>query len=189
MDDVLDPLCRQLGVDFSPGKGFTSKTRSIELLQSARRYGKPLRVFTVSDFDPGGSHMATAISRVIEYYRDIYAPEIEIVVRHLGMQAEWVEKYDLPRAPIEPGENAVSQARIDNFEARHGEGYVELDALEALHPGALTNEIRTLIDSYRDADLRDRLADAEDDASRHANDGWRDATATVRGEIDHIRTE
>lgn len=189
MDDVLDPLCSSLGVDFAPGKGFTSKTRTLEVLLKAREHGKPLRVFTISDFDPGGSHMATAISRHLEYYRDAYAAEVEIVVRHLGMDAEWVGKYDLPRAPIEPGKTAVAQGRIDNFETLHGEGAVELDALEALHPGALDREVRDLIYSYRDADLRDKLDDARGAAQRHVSAAWRATTADVRDEMVRISAE
>lgn len=189
MNDVLEPLCRDLGVDFAAAKGFASKTLAIELLNRARRSGKPLRLFTISDFDPGGSHMATAMARHLEFYRDVFSPETEIVVRHLGMHQEWVAKYDLPRAPIEPGKSAIAQGRIDNFEARHGEGAVELDALEALHPGALDREVRALIRSYHDPDLRGRLAEVEDEAERHVSGAWHDITATVRDEIDRVRTE
>jgi len=187
MDDVLGPLCQSLGACYTAGKGYTSRTRIAELLHQGKLHGKPVRVFTISDYDPGGSHMAVAAARAIEYYRDQLAPDVDIAVRHLGMAREWVERYDLPRKPIAAAKSASAQGRIDNFERRHGRGATELDALEALHPGALARELRAALEPYVDLDLADRLDQARRQAARTANDWWRHATAPIRDELKEVR--
>jgi hypothetical protein len=184
MDDVLDPLCAELGIDYLVNVGFASKTQAIALLTSASRLGKPLRVFTISDFDPAGAHMPTGLARQLEYYRDVFAPDAEVVVWHLGMHRDWVDKYDLPRAPIK-----AEDRRKDNFETVHGNGCVELDALEALQPGALAREIRSLINQHRDAGLRDKLAEAENVAESALSDAWLAYTANVHTDLDLVRGE
>jgi hypothetical protein len=188
MDDVLMPLCLRLGVNYTPGKGFTSRTRVCEMLHRAQRHAKPVRVFVISDYDPAGSHMPRSIARVIEYYRELIAPDTEIALHHIGMTKDWVGRYGLPRAPIQPGKNATAQGRVDNFEEIHGEGCVELDALEVLHPGALSREITAAVDAYRDHDLASDLRECERTATGRVKAEWHANTAEIRGELDTIRT-
>jgi hypothetical protein len=185
MNDVLEPLCWRLGIDFAYTRGFNSITRAIQLLIRARELGKPLRVFTISDYDPGGVHMAPAIARRLPYFQPDFAPDTEIVVRHLGMHREWVYKYDLPPKPIaiDVKSGDKIKARAENFMRRHSEGAVELDALEALHPGALATELREVIREYRDADLSTKLVRAEGEARRIAVDAADEATEDVRTAI------
>jgi hypothetical protein len=61
------------------------------------------------------------------------------------------EQYRLPRTPIKEGDR-----RIDRFEEQHGEGAVELDALEALHPGELADILQQEIDRFHDGSLNAR---------------------------------
>lgn len=189
MDDVLVPLCRSLGANYTPGTGFTSKTRIVDLLGRAAEHDKPVRVFIISDFDPAGSHMPPAIARNIEFYRDLIAPGVEFAVHHVGMTREWVQRYDLPRVPIAESEWANVQGRTDRFQAIHGEGCVELDALEALHPGALAREIRAEITRYIDDDLPRALETAEWAAQSYADREWQATTEPIREELDVIKGE
>lgn len=184
MDDVLGPLCRELGANYTPGTGFTSKTRVCEMLARGQAHSKPVRVLVISDYDPAGSHMPAAIARTIEFYRDLIAPDVDFAVRHIGMTREWAERYDLPRAPIKEHD-----LRRGNFEAIHGEGCVELDALEALHPGALRREVQDAMLAYRDLRLPAKLASTMTAAAREANARWHAATAPIRGELGGISTE
>lgn len=181
MDDVLGPVCRRLGTNFTPGKGFTSRTRVCEMLHRARRHGKPVRVFLISDYDPGGSHMPRSIARAVEYYRDQIAPDVQIAIHNIGMTVDWASRYELPRAPSKP------DRRKANFERVHGAGCVELDALEVLHPRALAREIEAAIGSYRDPQLPARLEATERGAIRTANDEWHAIAAPVRAELDRVR--
>jgi hypothetical protein len=184
MDDVLAPVCRSLGANYTPGTGFTSKTRVAEMLHRGRVHGKPVRVFVIADYDPAGSHMPVAIARNIEFYRDWLAPDVEFSVHHIGMTRTWVDKYDLPRAPIKEDD-----PRKANFEAIHGEGCVELDALEALHPGALADEIRAALNAYVDLDHEAELRAAQREANRAAAARWHATVTPVRVELDEIRDQ
>src|SRR5262249_51819997 len=135
MNDVLEPLCGQLSVNLVTSLGFQSMTAAVNLLQRAARLaaaGRPCRVFYISDYDPAGDGMPVAVARQIEFWLSQYAPGADIKLTPLVLTREQVVAYDLPRTPIKE-----SDRRRANFEALHGEGAVELDALEALHPGEL----------------------------------------------------
>ena len=67
-----------------------------------------------------------------------------------------VQYYRLPRTPIKETER-----RRLGFELRHGEGAVELDALEALYPGELTSVLSQYIEEYYDASLNGQVAEVE----------------------------
>jgi hypothetical protein len=182
MDDILDPVCRWLGVNYTPGKGFTSRTRVVEMLHRVRRHAKPVRVFVISDYDPAGSAMPRSIARVVEFYRDQIAPEVEIALHYIGMTREWADRYDLPRAPIK-----ADDKRKANFEAVHGEGCVELDALEVLHPGALAREVENAVSAYHDHNLPSNLGTAEREAQAQADAKWHAITEQIRDEAEQIR--
>ncbi len=173
MNDVLDPLCKSLRVNFVPGVGFSSITRAVEML--ATRATKPVRIFYLCDFDPAGGHMPVSTARQIEFWCNKYAPDVDIKLTPLALTVEQVREYQLPRIPIK-----ASDKRKARFEERYGEGAVELDALEALHPGELARIVRTALEPYRDRTLRGRLDEVRRDAEQQVIDDWETATADER---------
>lgn len=184
MDEYLSPLCDELGVNYASGKGFTSKTRIVEMLRRGQRHNKPVRVLILSDYDPAGAHMGPAIARAIEFHRPRIAPGVQYVVDHVGMTKEWAEKYQLPRTPIKEEDR-----RRANFEAIHGEGCIELDALEALHPGRLADEMRGIFTRYMDVDLAPRLSRQWGIADQSAQAQWRATASGIRRELETIHAE
>src|SRR4029077_218640 len=70
---------------------------------------------------------------------------LDIRLAPLVLTAEQVERYRLPRIPIKDSERGKK-----HFEVRFGEGAVELDALEALHPGELARIVEARVRFYRD---------------------------------------
>jgi hypothetical protein len=133
MDDVLAPLCHTYGAILQPGMGYQSITNIVQLLRQRVAYiGKPTRIFYVSDYDPAGDNMPVSVARQIEYWSSRYVPGADIKLTPLALTREQVAQYALPRTPVKE-----TDRRKGNFEAIHGEGAVELDALEALHPGVL----------------------------------------------------
>jgi hypothetical protein len=177
MNDVLEPLCRGLGVNLITGNGFQSVTGTIKLLQRLSRLpgGKPCRIVYVSDFDPAGERMPAAVARVVEFYLANYAPGRDVKLTPVALTKEQVVEFGLPRIPIKE-----EDSRRRGFEDRHGEGAVELDALEALHPGELERIIRGALGPYRDATLQARLAEAGEAAGQAAQAAWDEATAPYR---------
>jgi hypothetical protein len=75
------------------------------------------------------------------------------------------------------------------FEDRYGQGAVELDAMEALHPGELARIIREAAEPYRDHSLETRLQDAADQAQGDNEAAWEEATADSRRELHDLRRQ
>jgi hypothetical protein len=184
MNDLLEPFCARYGIDLLVGTGVTSITTAVNLLQRAADHARSLRVFYISDFDPAGLIMPVSLARQVEFWRDQFAPESDIKLKHLMLTREQINRYDLPRTPIKE-----SDTRKRAFEERHGEGAVELDALEALRSGELIRVLEEAIQPYFDADLKSRLQEAEDEASEEATEQWEAEIEDVARDVEEIETE
>jgi hypothetical protein len=186
MNDVLMPVCQRWGVNLVTGVGFQSISGVVRMLERIARLprGKPTRVFYGSDFDPAGDSMPAAVARQVEFYRERFTPEADIKLMPLFLTREQVIRYDLPRIPIK-GEDK----RKGSFEDRRGEGAVELDALEAIHPGELAEIVTEAVAPYRDETLKDRLGEAEEEALDAARQAMDEATEPHREELDELADE
>jgi hypothetical protein len=184
MNDELIPTCRALGVNLVTSAGYQSITSAVNLLKRARRADKPVRLFWVSDFDPAGNTMPPAVARQVEFYRQRYAPGTDVKITPLALTRDQVIEYDLPRIPIKD-----SDARKGCFEERHGAGAVELDALEALHPGTLARIVADAVKPYRDPTLGERLPETGREAQDQAEEEWEEATEALREQLEEIEEE
>ncbi len=156
MNDVLRPLCERYGAVLQTGLGELSITSALSAVERIRERGKPARIFYVSDFDPAGQSMPVAMARKIEFFiRSQGLEDADVRVFPVVLTAAQVQRYRLPRTPIKD-----SEARAAGFEARYGSGAVELDALEALHPGELDRVLSRYLDRYYDTSLRWRVQEA-----------------------------
>jgi hypothetical protein len=184
MEDVLLPLARELGMNVVTGLGFQSITSVIAFLHRAAGGGRPARILYISDFDPAGADMPPAVARQIEFWLHNYAPEADIALQPLVLTRSQVQEFQLPRIPVKD-----TDRRKANFEDRYGEGAVELDALEALHPGELAAIVRRAVAPYRDTGLVWRLDQARRDAEAEVTDIWDDAVAPYADELTAIEEE
>jgi hypothetical protein len=183
MNDVLIPVCRDMNAHLVTGVGFMSITTTIKLLQridSLPRH-RPTRIIYISDFDPAGEDMPTSVARQIEFYMDKFCPGREIKLNPLVLTREQVVEYRLPRIPIK--ESDLRRAR---FEDRHGEGAVELDALEALQPGRLGRLVTEALEPYRDEDLQASLEETHDEAQELADEAWTESTRELQERLRSI---
>ena len=92
MDDVLLPLCRRYHVNLVTGLGFMSITSVIGLLNRIVQSGER-RVLYISDFDPAGDGMPTAVARQIEYWLAHHALESDIKLTPIALTTEQVAAY------------------------------------------------------------------------------------------------
>jgi hypothetical protein len=97
---------------------------------------------------------------------------------------EQVMYYGLPRTPIKE-----TDLRKKGFEDRHGEGAVELDALEALHSGELARIVREAIRPYFDDELWERLAAADSEATDLAATEWEASIEEEAEQLEDLRAE
>jgi transcriptional regulator with XRE-family HTH domain len=184
MDDVLLPLCTHLGVNLVTSVGMQSITNVVKLLQRVARANKPARIFYISDFDPAGDCMPVGVARQAEFWLTQYAPDADIKLTPLALTHEQVQVYHLPRIPVKE-----TDTRRGRFEDRYGEGAVELDALEALHPGELVRVVRDALRPYRDRTLPTRLAAAAAAAHTLVSEAWNAATDTPVSALDALAAE
>ncbi len=149
MNDILLPICRRYGIVLQSLVGESSLTRTGDLMRRIRANGeKPTRIIYISDFDPAGNSMPAAASRRIEHQIRTDEPDLNLQLTHLALTRDQVLTYALPTIPIKE-----SEARGDKFRERQNtDGAVELDALEALHPGVLAQMVQEAIGPYLQAD-------------------------------------
>jgi hypothetical protein len=163
MNDVLIPWCQRYGATLQCGLGELSITAVTAFVNRCKADNRPTVVLYVSDFDPAGRSMPVAISRKIEFLTVGSSANVQLYP--VVLTPDQVSLYRLPRTPIKE-----SERRGARFEQRFGEGAVELDALEALHPGELDKTLTRFIldarffdaslsrqDYYRGLDFRSLL--------------------------------
>jgi hypothetical protein len=157
MNDVLLPLCQRYRANLITGAGEMSTTSANEFMRRVRAANRPGRILYISDFDPAGLGMPISVARKIEFYqRNEGYDDLDIKLQPIVLTAEQVSRYTLPRVPVKD-----SDRRKGHFEAAHGEGQVELDALEALYPGTLAQIVTEQILNYYDPTLPDRARQAK----------------------------
>jgi hypothetical protein len=190
VNDVLDPIAEHYKINLVVGIGETSEVRCRELVARARAAGnKPVRILYVSDFDPGGDSMPVAAARKIEFWIRRLAPDLDVQVRPVALTLEQVQHYNLPPIPLK------DQRRGKSFQKRKGDGSggtptgVELDALEALHPGELGRMLREEIERYYDNTLQSRIDQTHADIIKETDSINRSLHDEDRDEIERLRRE
>ena len=151
-NDWLEPLCRRREVNLVVGIGEQSEVRSRELAMRAAKYGKPVRVIYISDFDPGGRSMPKGVARKVEFTIAKLGLDVDLQLIPLALTPEQCSHYHLPRTPIKE-----TEARKDKFERIFGVGATELDALEALYPGELGQLLEAELNGFLDPNLKERV--------------------------------
>ncbi len=172
MNDVLRPLCGKYRANLQTGMGEMSITATLALVRRLQEAGKPARILYVSDFDPAGQSMPVAVSRKIEYFVRRFGLDLDIRLFPVILTLEQVQYYQLPRTPIKETER-----RRGDFQARHGEGAVELDALEALYPGTLQAILSQYIEQYFDTTLEERVRKEQRALEAKLSEIWQDVLA------------
>lgn len=167
MNDVLAPLCQRYSLNLVTGLGELSITAIREFLRRAKRKGRPVRILYGADFDPAGLGMPVSVARKIEFFlsTDPKYQGLDIRLQPVLLTRGQIDEYDLPRVPVKD-----SDKRKASFEQAHGRGQVELDALEALHPGELACILEDAILQYFDVGLADHLQQVHDEYKENLDD-------------------
>jgi hypothetical protein len=152
MNDVLGEICQRYGCNLITGAGEMSITSVVEFIKRVETANRPARIFYISDYDPAGLGMPISVARKIEFFqRNEGFDDLDIRLHPICLTMDQVSNYKLPRVPVKD-----SDKRKANFEAVHGEGQVELDALEALYPGELERIVTEAVLGYYDSTLPSR---------------------------------
>jgi hypothetical protein len=178
LDDVLGPLAVEYNADLYLTGGQISDTLLHGMATNAAEDGRPLVVFTFSDFDPAGYwDMPTAIGRKLQALRDLLFPDLEFTVVHAALGPEQVRRLNLPSSPLKDGES-----RGGVWLSIYGSEQTEIDALATLNPAELERIARAAIAPYFDATLQRRVAVAETEWRRRIR-------FEVDGQVDEERID
>lgn len=179
MNDVLEPICKEYGINLITGLGELSVTAVHSLIRRMGYIAKPVRIFYISDFDPAGECMPVSIARKIEYFIRLNDMEEHVRLKQVMLTADQCKSFQLPRTPIKDTEK-----RKDGFETRHGTGATELDALEALHSGEMTKIIANEISKYVDRDAWREVRQKNMELRQKVRDFLEDKIENVLEELD-----
>jgi len=151
MNDILEPLCQIYNANLITGMGEMSITAVLDFMRRTDAANRPGRIIYISDYDPAGHSMPISVGRKIEYFQYNGFGHLDTRLEHVVLTADQVDEYELPRIPIKD-----SDRRKAKWQLIQGKGGVELDALEALHPGQLRQIVESHIKRYFDGSLSGR---------------------------------
>lgn len=137
MGFVIEPICRRYGATYQPLVGQASVEKvnmSYQRCEKAARAGKKVRIFYIADFDRYGWTMVSAVARKLEFFSGDAVHNLDVKLARLALNEDQITEFNLPKAP------------------KHGEEVVELDALEAIHPGELSKIIEDALKPYYDTE-------------------------------------
>jgi hypothetical protein len=170
LEDVLGPLAKEFGADLYLMSGHISDTYLHQMARDAVADGRPLVVFTFSDFDPAGYwDMPTIIGRKLQALRDFLFPALDFKVVHAALGPEQVRELNLPSSPLKEGEK-----RAAKWLELYGSEQTEIDALATLQPAELERIAREAVRPYFDATLKGRVEAAHIEWQERANAGIAD---------------
>jgi hypothetical protein len=174
MNDILVPLCRQLGANFVSGAGYQSITSvAVSLLKRrVARLQKPTRILYISDYDPAGRNMPRQVGRQLQFWLERYAQDVDI------------SGADIRLEPI-----VLTAEQAEGYPTAPDSDSVELDALEVYSPGRLRRIVRQAVSQFRDPDLRRKVAQAEQEAQELVEAEAEQAVSEDLETLENIKAE
>jgi hypothetical protein len=149
---VVEPIAVKYDIDVVLDTGDASDTHLYEMAERASRDPRPFVVFYLSDFDPSGFNMPTAVSRKFQALCHLRFPDIDVRVYPVALTREQVIEHDLPSTPLK-----ATEKRAKDWQERMGLQQTELDALMALRPGVLDAILIDAIKPFYDATVSRRF--------------------------------
>lgn len=190
MREILRDCLERLdyGFDFLNFEGQASTTVVREFLKKLLGHvpsedpipTKKIRIFYLSDYDYAGRVMPPAFIQKLSYQLWELETNLDIKMKPLALTRAIVEQYDVPPAPV-PAKHLGAKTLQDRWLREFGR-IVEIDALDALHPGVLEDIIVTELEKYIDPDLEEKVQGTLDDIEEEASDAVREAVENRRSE-------
>lgn len=170
LPDYIHSTARDLGVNVVvEGEGDLSLTIASEFVRRVETAGKPAIILYLSDFDPKGDHMASAMSGKLAWLDARGDLTQRVCIEQVAVTQEQVKQYGLPRKPISDSEKTGTGGKAydtlkDDWERRKGTGACELNTLEQI-PALYKNVVEEAVSPYRDPGLEDK--------NKHALKEWK----------------
>jgi hypothetical protein len=153
---------KDAGVDtIVEGEGHLSYRIAHDFMQRVEEADKQAVILYLTDFDPAGEKMPKAMASKVKFLKERGDLEHRVQIKRLGLTAEQVERLGLPRKPVKTDSQSYLKM-IEDWQNKHGDGGVELQALEK----DIDNYCRIIRDavlSYSDDTLSDQVDDVKQD--------------------------
>ncbi|WP_097935177.1 MULTISPECIES: hypothetical protein [unclassified Streptomyces] len=147
---VADPY----GVPVGSGSGFNAlPAKRGAALRAAADGHRAVRVFVVSDWDPSGVHLFSALAEDVTAFAAVDAPGTEVVFERLAVTEQQIAEHQLPTAPPKASDRR-SFSGISTTQA------------EALPPDVLADVLKAAIVSHRDMHVLAALLEREEEERR-----------------------
>jgi hypothetical protein len=164
--EVLTPIAERYRANMYLCSGEISDTLVYEMARDADADGRPLIVFTFSDFDPAGWQMPVSIGRKLQALRDFRFPGLRAQVVPVSLTLEQVIAERLPTTMVKEKEGRRGRWDKEFGPALREAGLVtdgqpaqvEIDALASIRPDVLRRITLEKIALYWDATLERRTA-------------------------------
>jgi len=200
VSEAIIAAAERYDADVYLGPGTPTDTRIYEIAASNKADGRPLRLFTLCDFDPSGWHMTVIIARKLQALRDLEFPDLDFEVHRIGLVESQVRELGLPSSFLKEKENRADKWR----EAHGGLEQTEIDAL-VLQPDVLRQMLDDALSPFHDSTLRRRVDktratwtrkarallddELDSDAVAALRERSEEALSTFSGEIESINDE
>jgi hypothetical protein len=152
--DELYPVAASVAGELLLPTGEASDTMIERMAMRAAADDRPAVVLYFHDFDPAGWAMPIHVSRKLQALVDgcfVSALGLDIQVFPVALTLRQCIDYDLPSTPLKE-----SERRADTWRTDTGREQTELDAMIALHPGAIRQIARDAIRPFFDPTLAER---------------------------------
>jgi hypothetical protein len=156
LSEVILPIAKHFDADVYLPTGEITDTLLYQMAQDGAQDGRPMRVFTLADFDPAGHQMPASIGRKLQALRDLQFPDLKFEVRQVALTVDQVRELGLPSTPLKETER-----RADRWREAFGVEQTEIDALATLRPDVLRQIVTDALAPFYDSDLSHRTWLAE----------------------------
>jgi hypothetical protein len=157
LEDMLLPIAQRYGADLFLPTGEISDTLMYRMAKDGAKDGRPMVVFTISDFDPAGHQMSVSIGRKLQALRDLCFPGLRFELVPVALTIDQVRELNLPSTPLKETER-----RADKWREEFGVEQTEIDALATLQPLELHRIVEEAVTPYFDSSLARRIREARD---------------------------
>ena len=195
LEPVLGQLAEHYGASLYLGAGELSDTLIYDMAKEASDDGRPMIVFTFSDFDPSGWQMPISIGRKLQALRDLQFPTLRAQVVPVSLTLEQVIENRLPTTPVKAEEGRREQwddafgpaMREAGLVSGDQPAQVEIDALAVLRPEVLRRTTHEAIAPYLDTTAHERVTVARQRWLRAAARAIAPQIAERQGRLDAIK--
>ncbi|QIO24873.1 hypothetical protein [Haloarcula sp. JP-L23] len=136
LPDYIHALCEDLQVNVIV-EGDLSLTIAHEFVQRVNNAGKPAIICYLSDFDPKGDNMSSAMAGKVAWLNQRGDLDHRVCIEQVAVTKEQVDQFGLPRKPISESDKTGTGGKaydtlVDEWEQRKGTGACELNTLEQI---------------------------------------------------------